>query len=93
MPHDVRGLGGRAHRLVPVGGVVVDRSGLSDGGQGADRFCGLGVPFWPWSRGWGYRPFGGLLFLLLVVVLILALDGRGGSVGGSVTARGCGAHW
>ena len=33
------------------------------------------VPAWPYSRGWGYRPFG-ILGLLLVVVVVLALAGR-----------------
>ncbi|HXC53962.1 MAG TPA: DUF3309 family protein [Rhizomicrobium sp.] len=32
-------------------------------------------PSWPYSRGWGYYPSGGL-GLVLVVVLVLALMGR-----------------
>ncbi len=32
-------------------------------------------PAWPYSRGWGYYPSGGL-GLVLVVVLVLALMGR-----------------
>jgi len=31
------------------------------------------MPAWPYSRGWGYGPIGGLgLILLIVVVLVLA---------------------
>lgn len=33
------------------------------------------VPAWPYSRGWGYGPSGGL-GLILVIVLILVLLGR-----------------
>jgi len=33
------------------------------------------VPSWPYSRGWGYRPFG-VIFVLLIVLLILALSGH-----------------
>jgi hypothetical protein len=33
------------------------------------------VPHWPYSRGWGYYPSGGL-GLVLIVVLILLLLGR-----------------
>ena len=33
------------------------------------------VPAWPYSRGWGYAPTGGL-GLLLLIVLILVLFGR-----------------
>jgi hypothetical protein len=33
------------------------------------------VPAWPYSRGWGYYPTGGL-GLVLVIVLILLLMGR-----------------
>ncbi len=33
------------------------------------------IPSWPYSRGWGYRPFGGL-GVVLVVVLALVLVGR-----------------
>jgi hypothetical protein len=33
------------------------------------------VPSWPYSRGWGYWPSGGL-GLILVIVLILLLLGR-----------------
>ena len=32
-------------------------------------------PSWPYSRGWGYYPSGGL-GLVLVIVLVLALMGR-----------------
>lgn len=31
------------------------------------------IPAWPYSRGWGYGPSGGLgLILLIVIVLLLA---------------------
>jgi hypothetical protein len=31
------------------------------------------VPSWPYSRGWGYYPSGGLgLILLIVIILLLA---------------------
>jgi hypothetical protein len=33
------------------------------------------LPSWPYSRGWGYYPSGGL-GLVLVIVLLLALTGR-----------------
>lgn len=33
------------------------------------------LPSWPYSRGWGYYPSGGL-GLILVIVLILAVLGR-----------------
>ncbi len=33
------------------------------------------LPTWPHSRGWGYGP-GGIVFLLLLIVVILALLGR-----------------
>ena len=33
------------------------------------------VPSWPYSRGWGYWPSGGI-GLILVIVLILLLLGR-----------------
>jgi len=33
------------------------------------------VPAWPYSRGWGYYPSGGL-GLVLVILLILMLMGR-----------------
>ena len=33
------------------------------------------VPSWPYSRGWGYYPSGGI-GLILVIVLILFLLGR-----------------
>jgi hypothetical protein len=33
------------------------------------------LPSWPYSRGWGYYPSGGL-GLVLVIVLILVLLGR-----------------
>ncbi|PJD95248.1 MAG: DUF3309 domain-containing protein [Parachlamydia sp.] len=32
-------------------------------------------PAWPYSREWGYRPFG-LITILVIVLLILALSGR-----------------
>jgi len=33
------------------------------------------IPAWPHSRGWGYRPSGGL-GLILLILLILLLTGR-----------------
>ena len=33
------------------------------------------IPSWPYSRGWGYWPSGGI-GLILVIVLILLLLGR-----------------
>jgi len=33
------------------------------------------VPAWPYSRGWGYAPSGGL-GLLLLILLVLLLLGR-----------------
>lgn len=32
------------------------------------------IPAWPYSQGWGYRPFGGV-GLLLIILLILILSG------------------
>jgi hypothetical protein len=34
-----------------------------------------GLPTWPYSRGWGYYPTGGL-GLVLVIILILFLLGK-----------------
>ncbi len=33
------------------------------------------LPSWPYSRGWGYGPSGGLT-LILVVLLLMVLTGR-----------------
>jgi len=33
------------------------------------------LPAWPYSRGWGYYPSGGLT-VLFVILLLLALSGR-----------------
>jgi hypothetical protein len=33
------------------------------------------LPTWPYSRGWGYYPSGGL-GLILLILLVLALSGR-----------------
>ena len=33
------------------------------------------VPAWPYSRGWGYYPSGGLA-LVLIILLVLLLIGR-----------------
>lgn len=33
------------------------------------------LPTWPYSRGWGYYPTGGL-GLILIIILILVLLGR-----------------
>lgn len=29
------------------------------------------VPTWPYSRGWGYYPSGGLIVLIILVVLLM----------------------
>jgi hypothetical protein len=31
------------------------------------------VPTWPYSRGWGYYPSGGLSIVLVVVIVMLAM--------------------
>jgi Protein of unknown function (DUF3309) len=31
------------------------------------------LPAWPYSRGWGYYPSGGLTLVLLIVVLVLLM--------------------
>ena len=31
------------------------------------------IPSWPYSRGWGYYPSGGLGLVLIVVVVLLAM--------------------
>jgi len=31
------------------------------------------VPAWPYSRGWGYYPSGGLGLVILIVVLLLLM--------------------
>jgi hypothetical protein len=31
------------------------------------------LPRWPYSAGWGYGPFGGLAFILLIIVILVAL--------------------
>ncbi len=33
------------------------------------------LPTWPYSRGWGYYPSGGL-GLIVIILLVLALSGR-----------------
>jgi hypothetical protein len=33
------------------------------------------LPTWPYSRGWGYYPSGGL-GLIVLILLVLALSGR-----------------
>ena len=33
------------------------------------------IPAWPYSRGWGFYPSGGL-GLILLIVLVLVLSGR-----------------
>jgi Protein of unknown function (DUF3309) len=30
------------------------------------------IPTWPYSRGWGYAPFGGVSLIVLVLVVLLA---------------------
>lgn len=31
------------------------------------------VPSWPYSRGWGYGPSGGLGLILLIVIILLLM--------------------
>jgi len=31
------------------------------------------LPAWPYSRGWGYYPSGGLTVILLILVIVLLL--------------------
>jgi hypothetical protein len=31
------------------------------------------LPAWPYSRGWGYYPSGGLTLVLLIVILVLLI--------------------
>ena len=31
------------------------------------------IPAWPYSRGWGYRPSGGLGLLVIIVIILLLL--------------------
>lgn len=31
------------------------------------------IPAWPYSRGWGYYPSGGLGLILLIVIILLLL--------------------
>jgi hypothetical protein len=31
------------------------------------------LPAWPYSRGWGYYPSGGLALVLLIVVVVLLM--------------------
>ena len=33
----------------------------------------VGLPTWPYSRGWGYYPSGGLGIVLVIVVVLLAM--------------------
>jgi Protein of unknown function (DUF3309) len=32
------------------------------------------MPAWPYSRGWGYYPSGGIGLLLLILIVILLLE-------------------
>jgi hypothetical protein len=32
------------------------------------------VPSWPYSRGWGYYPSGGIGLVLLIVVILLLMN-------------------
>ncbi len=36
----------------------------------------LSYPVHPYNRGWGYLPFGGLGFVLLIILIVLLLGGR-----------------
>ena len=31
------------------------------------------IPAWPYSRGWGYYPSGGLGLILLIVIILLVM--------------------
>jgi len=31
------------------------------------------IPSWPYSRGWGYYPSGGLGIVLIIVIVLLAM--------------------
>jgi hypothetical protein len=31
------------------------------------------IPSWPYSRGWGYYPSGGLGLVLIIVIVLLAM--------------------
>jgi len=33
------------------------------------------MPTWPYSRGWGYTPFG-VIFLLLIILILFSLLGH-----------------
>jgi hypothetical protein len=35
------------------------------------------VPIWPYSRGWGYYPASGLIFVLIVVLILWLFSGPG----------------
>jgi hypothetical protein len=35
------------------------------------------LPTWPYSSGWGYYPSGGLGLILLIILLVMLLGGRG----------------
>ena len=37
------------------------------------------VPAWPYSRGWGYYPAGGLGLILIVLLIVLLLRPAGGA--------------
>ena len=34
----------------------------------------VGLPTWPYSRGWGYYPSGGIGLVLLIVVILLLMN-------------------
>lgn len=38
------------------------------------------LPLWPYSGGWGYYPSGGVGLLLIIVLVVVALSGPGGSI-------------
>jgi hypothetical protein len=35
------------------------------------------LPTWPYSSGWGYFPSGGLGLILLIILIVMLLGGRG----------------
>jgi hypothetical protein len=74
------------------GGVVSPARGTAElAAIGKDKTMGLillillilmlvgGLPTWPYSRGWGYRPTGilGILLLILLILLLLNVVPRG----------------
>jgi hypothetical protein len=32
------------------------------------------IPAWPHSRGWGYRPSGGIGLILIILIILILMD-------------------